>query len=1057
MMDFSDPTTSSSAQRQTLTEGFSNQPNVPHQCPTQEPQQNSSAFAVVSHQSNHETPLYEALVTIAGMTCGSCTSQVTKTLEEQPWVRSANVNLLNNCATVTVLGEENIDKICETIETAGYEAQLEQVTQKSQTSAAFPSHDGPIRATYCIEGMTSSPYSETITNALRQHEWVEDVHFNLVSHSATVTFRGLQHLNDVQKTIQNTGFQARLLETIDLKRQADSSVRTVLLRVEGIYCHGCASNIQAALKSFGHEITIGKAPSLNDPILNITYTPCAPNFTIRHIMDAISDADAAFNVSIYRPPTIEERARAIQAMERKYLLYRVILSFLTAIPTFIIGVVLMSLVDSGNPARKYFESQLHGVSRSQWALFAMATPVYFLAADVFHRKAMKEIYSLWRKGSPIPLGRRFYRFGSMNMLISFGTTIAYISSIAELAIAATHNDHGTRNMTSSRSFYFDSVVFLTMFLLIGRSIEGYSKAKSSDAVALLSRLRPTTALLVSNTGAQENIDVDLLEMGDTVRVPQGGSPPCDGVVKSAGDVCQFDESSLSGESRLVKKTIEDEVYAGTVNKGGVVDICVTKISGASMLDQIIQVVRDGQARRAPIERIADTLTSFFVPLVTLLAIICWITWLSLGETGILPADWLDVQAGSWPFWSLQFAIAVFVVACPCGIGLAAPTALYIGGGLAARYGILVKGGGEAFQEATNLDIVVFDKTGTLTHGGGCAVTDSEIIQEADLPMLEIIKALEGQSSHPIAKAIVSFCERSQLANGELSNVLEVSGCGLKGTYWSENREPTEIIIGNENFMIEMNIQLPHNATELLKDWTRQGKSIAISAFKLHSNAEWHVSWLFAIADPLRSEAASIMGAIQARGIAVWMLSGDNVHTALAVGTQVGIPADQIIAGVLPFQKADKIRYLQRSQSPRTSSSGNRERATVAMVGDGINDSPAMTAADVAIAIGSGSDIAISSAEFVLVNSSLNSLLTLLDLSRTVFRRIKFNFMWALVYNVIAVPVAAGCLFSIETSDGTHVRLDPVWASLAMACSSVSVVLSSLALRLEIPWVGFRKT
>ena len=1003
---------------------------------------------------DHEAPQFEALVTIGGMTCSSCSAQVTEALKSLPWVRSADVNLLSNCATVGFKGEERSKEICAAIEAIGYDATLEHVTAIVPTAAS--SEDSLWRASYAVGGMTCSSCVATVTNALKAHDWIQDAVVNLVSHEAIVIFSGRNHTDEISETIEDAGYEARLVRIDNSKSPTQPSERTVLLRVEGIYCEHCAFNIRTALRSLGHEITIGKAPSIQDPIIKLTYTPDAPDFTIRHIMTAIASADAAFKLSIFHPPTLEERARDMQLRERRRLLYRVIFSIVVAIPTFIIGIVLMSLVSSRHPARQYLMSPLSGVSRAQWGLFVMATPVYFFAADVFHRRALTELYSLWRKGSRTPIARRFYRFGSMNMLISFGTSIAYFSSIAELTIDATRR---TSTSPANGSFYFDSVVFLTMFLLIGRLIEAYSKAKSGEAVALLSKLRPTEAVLIEGINS-ETIDVDLLEAGDTIRISHGTSPACDGVV-TAGDRALFDESSLTGESKQVSKKVGDEVYAGTVNRGEPISIRISKTAGTSMLDQIIQVVREGQTKRAPIERVADILTSYFVPVITLLAMMTWFIWLGLGLGGILPRDWLDVETGGWPFWSLQFAIAVFIVACPCGIGLAAPTALFVGGGLAASHGILVKGGGEAFQEASSLDIVVFDKTGTLTQGGDCIVSDHRFLlddEKNDPRQLAALKALEEQSSHPIAKALVTFCKSSETPDIQVSDLQEIPGKGMKGTFASatEKDMTLDLIAGNESLMNTHNVQIPLSASETLSTWKGQGRSVVLVASRLinpelsNLDSQFQLICIFALSDPIRPESSLLISSLHRRDINTWLLSGDNPTTANAVGASVGIPADHVIAGVLPDQKADKINYLQRSQP-----GNNGKRATVAMVGDGINDAPALTAADVGIAVGSGSDVAISSADFVLLKSNISSLLTLLDLSRTVFRRVKFNFAWALVYNVIAVPIAAGCLYPV-VAGGKHVRLDPVWASLAMALSSLSVVASSLALRSGLPLLGFRE-
>merc|ERR1712093_782948 len=706
-----------------------------------------------------------------------------------------------------------------------------------------------------------------------------------------------------------------------------------------------------------------------------------------------------------------------------------------------------------------------------WSLFAI-----FAASDPLRPEASAVIEALQQRGSTTPILRRFYRFGSMDMLMSFGTTIAYFSSVAELGITATRPSEMASMKTNSS--YFDSVVFLTMFLLIGRMIEAYSKAKTGDAVTMLGKLRPTEAILVTRDGIDQNssepvvhqINVDLLERGDVVRVLHGGSPACDGTVVEGES--KFDESSLTGESRLVAKSIGDEVYSGTVNKDGPVLVRISGVSGASMLDQIVKAVREGQTRRAPIERVADVLTGYFVPIVTLIAISDWIIWLALGLSGALPEEFLDTDGGGWPFWSLQFAIAVLIIACPCGIGLAAPTALFVGGGLAAKHGILVKGGGEAFQEASALDCIVFDKTGTLTEGGEPKVTNYETVVSSDGPVNEeetlgLLKRLEEDSTHPLAKAAVRFAVSRLITNCKAEVVEEVAGKGMKGILLVDSQPTRKIhaLIGNESLMAENNVTVSVEHQELLDSWKMEGKSVILIAATEMPNGEklpqTHGLWaIAAAADPLRPESFKVVSALRKRGIEVWMLSGDNEKTARAVASKVGIETSNVIAGVLPDQKANKIQYLQKRGTEVTSRGiwgyfrEQRTRATVAMVGDGINDSPALTVADVGIAIGSGSEVAISSAGFVLVSSNLSTLLILIDLSRAVFRRIKFNFFWAALYNMIALPVAAGVLYPIN-SGGSRIRLDPVWAALAMALSSISVVTSSLILRVRAPMIGFR--
>jgi len=958
------------------------------------------------------------------------------------------------------------------------------------------------RASVAVGGMTCASCAGTITEELEKKDWVRKVVVNLISNSAVIDFVGEEHKNDLVWSIEDIGFEAVIDTVVDLRGaekdpEERSITRTVDILVHGMFCDNCPSRVLNGIETFGERVKIEKVLTVRDPIVTVQYTPQAPDFTIRNIFSKIVEMDPSFKPSIYHPPTLEERSRKIHAREQLRILIRAILTLVIAIPTLIIGIIYMSLVPESNSGRQFLMAPLRAtVSRAQWALFIMATPVYFLCADVFHVRALKEIRSMWRPGSKTPLLQRFYRFGSMNMLMSVGTSIAYMSSVAQLIAAGVHPPA----MPDNNSFYFDSVVFLTLFLLIGRLIESYSKSKTGDAITMLGKLKPTEALLVTTksnfsasdetlNNAQETngnsseaiqrINVDLLEFGDLVKVLHGGSPPCDGTVIQ-GET-KFDESSLTGESRLVKKVVGDEVFSGTINEDSPVCIEITGVSGASMLDQIVKVVREGQTKRAPMERIADTLTSYFVPFVTLIAIGTWVIWLNLGLSGTLPNDYLGANAGGWVVWSLQFAIAVFVVACPCGLALAAPTAIFVGGGLAAKHGILVKGGGEAFEKASKLDCIIFDKTGTLTVGGEPVVTDFEHFPieaeigedqaEAERRVLGMINSIEGNSSHTVAKALVSFCKQKRMKGQdsgiEFNNVEEIAGKGMKGTFHiNATPEEVEMIIGNELLMSDNMIQISHSAQTTIDEWKSKGRSVALAAVRSKtdksyedwfSTSAWQLAVAFAISDPVRLEATGIIRALQKRGKDVWMLSGDNQITANVIGSQLGIPSTNIIAGVLPSQKAEKIQYLQKSLKARNPNSGaeySQRRALVAMVGDGINDSPALTTADVGIAIGSGSDIAISSAEFVLVSSNLNSLITLLDLSQFVFRRIKFNFGWALIYNLIALPVAAGALYPI-VSNGLHIRLDPVWASLAMAASSISVVCSSLALRSRIPWIGFK--
>lgn len=960
------------------------------------------------------------------------------------------------------------DANCQMCAAYGGRGQLEVVT---------PANDVPLLiAILSVEGMTCSSCVGNVTKTLQRIPGVERVDVSLIGHSASVQFRNNESESLSQRlveAVEDAGYDAHLMGVqpktaqVDTPKATNDSTatpsRTVSIKIEGMHCTICPRRVTDEARKIG--ITVDEQPTLESPRLTISYVPSVPELTIRRILDRIRALDPSFAVSISKSASVEQRSREMLAKEQRAISTRALLSTVTAVPTLIIGVVYMNLVPKNDPGYEYLMHPLHGVSRAEWALFAMATPVYLFATDYFHRRTIKELYSLWRPRSPVPIAKRFYRFGSMNMLISLGTTVAYIASLAQMLLSVSHPSLDMPE--SARMSYFDSVVFLTMFLLLGRLAEAKMKTISGDAVSALGKLRPTEANLVVTKQSDgvgqitEKVNIDLIETGDLVKVLHGASPPCDAVLLD--EEASFDESSLTGESRLVNKQQGDSIYSGTINKGPAVTMRVSSPAGASMLDSIIDVVREGQSKRAPMERIADLLTAYFVPVVVLISIMTWIIWLTLGLSGALPRSYLDSDIGGWPFWSLQFAIAALVIACPCGLGLAAPTALFVGGGMAAQRGILVKGGGEAFQEASTLDAVVFDKTGTLTAGIEPKIVDYYVLDNTTgldrAAILGVLKGVEENSNHPLARAAVSFASTEDVPTVQVSAANEIAGKGLKAMFEIEQRQ-YEVLVGNESLMQDYGITLSPTANASLEQWKSTGYSIILLACRAPQQA-WELHAIFAASDPLRPEAFEVVQSLQARGIDVWMLSGDNPSTANAVGKQVGISPENIIAGVLPAEKAAKIKYLQQILKPQRGTgfqsalNNKRNRATVAMVGDGINDAPALAAADVGIAVASGSDVAVQSASFILVHSDLRAVLTLVTLSRVVFRRVILNFLWAALYNIIALPVAAGVLYPAKTVGGTHIRLDPAWAALAMALSSITVVASSLLLRTRLPLVGFR--
>ncbi|GFF96704.1 putative copper-transporting ATPase HMA5 [Aspergillus udagawae] len=1038
---------------------------------------------------------FNARISIGGMSCASCVNTITKEVQQLDFVREVTINLLTSSATLLYTGPQtNIYKIVDLIEDIGYEASVDEVEPVVATAPSAPAYLAEI----AIGGMTCGSCSATITRGLEELPFVTEVSVNLLAHSGRVQFVGRKNVDAILEKIDDLGYEASLdnIQPVVMNNEEDrKQKRTVSIRVDGMFCHHCPERVLDSLKVFP-LVECERTLSLDNNVLKVTYTPDPPSLTIRAIIRVVESAHDAFQASVFHPPSLEDRSRAMQLHERRRLLMRFAFVLLVAIPTFLIGIVFMSLVSSNNGVRKYLEQPTWAgsVSRIEWALFIMTTPVMFYGTDIFHVRAMKEIYSLWRPGSRTPILRRFYRFGSMNLLISAGTTVAYVSSLAVLIMDAAANTPTSSHSTT----YFDSVVFLTLFILAGRFMEAYSKARTGDAVASLGKLRPSEAILVENSipadqtesgnpssvESQQRIAVDLLEIGDVVSIPHGASPPADGVI-IGHNTYQFDESSLTGESKPVQKSAGDQVFTGSVNVGQPVKIKITALGGSSMLDQIISVVREGQSRRAPLERVADVLTSHFVPVITLIAILTFIIWLSLGLSGALPPDYLDTERGGWAFWSLEFAIAVFVVACPCGLALAAPTALFVGGGLAARHGILVKGGGEAFQEASRLNAIIFDKTGTLTEGGSLKVSDHEVLltdAEQIRVSWKLAQQLEESSNHPIARAVSEFCKGRSEIPVVASDIEERSGKGMTGTFTVSINNPAsdssttvvyEAAIGSEALLQSLASAVDTSRlSSLLKEYQAAGKSTAIlSLRKIEPTSTEKPSFtpaiVFATTDAIRPQASEVISQLRKRHVDVFMCTGDNPTTAYAVADMVGISRSNVMANVMPAGKADFVRKVQDGLYPvrnedEAESQMNRSgsRSIVAFVGDGVNDSPALAAADVSIAMASGSDVAMNSASFILLNSELDTILQLVLLSRRVFNRVKMNFGWAVVYNLCLVPVAAGVFYPIISGqkhmmmDGEmvtvndHWRLSPVWAALAMALSSVSVICSSLALVID---------
>jgi len=495
----------------------------------------------ISHPESSKVS--EVQLSISGMTCCACVTGISNALREKSWIQpqSISVNLVSNSASVNILDEHQALGVVELIDDLGYEATVLSVKYAvTHADTRFQARTGKIvwKASWAIGGMTCSACVSAINIALQEIQYISKVSVNLIGHSAVTIFDGKKHVSDIKVAIEDLGYDVDLDILEEMAPETHENVhRKVAIKIDGMYCEACPTRIEAVVKQFPGEVVMERMPTLQHPILYLDYVPSPLQLNIRTILSAINTSDVALEVSIYHPPTMEERSRKIYLREQKLILARVILTLVLAIPTLVLGIVYMDLVSVDNTTRHYLMAQDRGVARAEWVLLALATPVYFFAADLFHRRTLKELRVLWRPDSPVPYSRRILRFGSMNMLVSLGTSIAYWSSVGILIASVAYPDPMVDN---TNDFYFDSVVFLTLFLLLGRLMEAYSKAKTGDAVSMLGKLRPSTALLVldevqdqsqsSLKAAITPTSLDLLDLGDIIRIPQGTSPPFDGVI-----------------------------------------------------------------------------------------------------------------------------------------------------------------------------------------------------------------------------------------------------------------------------------------------------------------------------------------------------------------------------------------------------------------------------------------------------------------------------------------------------------------------------------------------
>jgi Cu+-exporting ATPase len=791
-----------------------------------------------------------------------------------------------------------------------------------------------------ITGMSCASCAVAITKSLEKVPGVAKANVNFVSSKAYVEYDSSKAgTDDLNKAVEAAGYSV-------LKGGGKGNIT---LQITGMGSDHCAGIVKKSLekldgvKEVKTNISTGRA--------DVTFDD--ETVTVLQMIKAVKDAGYDTKVFESKDAEKEEREKEVTVLKQ-----RLTVSIALAIPLLYIAMgELIGLPELPVSTRVNALIQ-----------FLLTTPIIY-AGRYFYINGAKAIKNL---------------MPNMDSLVAIGTGTAYVYSIFNTFVTTGY-------------LYYETAGILITFILLGKFLEAVAKGKTSEAIKKLMGLQAKTAIVIRD-GNEIEIPIEEVVVGDVVVVKPGQKVPVDGTVISGHS--SVDESMLTGESIPVEKLEGSTVIGATINKTGTFKFKADRIGADTALANIIKLVEDAQGSKAPIQKLADTISGYFVPVVVAIAVAAFLIWYFI--------------VGKEFIFALNIFIAVLIIACPCAMGLATPTAVMVGTGKGAEQGILIKGA-ESLQKAYQLNTIIFDKTGTLTKGEPevTNVYSSGYFEKNDI--LKLAATAEKNSEHPLGEAIVNGAKDRGLELGEPEKFNSITGMGVEIVYLGR-----EVAIGNMALMKKKGIET-ESIKERLEKYETEGKTAMIIAF------DNSVQGIIAVADQLKEHSVEAIGKLTWMGIETIMITGDNRRTGEAIGKQVGI--NEVIAEVLPKDKATEVKKLQDAGK------------SVAMVGDGINDAPALTQADVGIAIGSGTDVAIESADVVLIKEDLTDVVTAMDLSRYTMRKIKQNLFWAFFYNTVGIPVAAGLLFPF-----TGWLLNPIIAGAAMAFSSVSVVANSLVMR-----------
>ncbi|MDD5288216.1 MAG: heavy metal translocating P-type ATPase [Dehalococcoidales bacterium] len=803
-----------------------------------------------------------------------------------------------------------------------------------------------------ITGMTCTNCAATIEKGLAETPGVGKASVNFASEKAAIEY-------DPDKISLS-----KIKDTIS-ELGYNVATKKSIYPVGGMTCATCVTHVEEALNGVPGVVSVNV--NLASEKATVEYLEGTESADLKKAVD-----DAGYTLG-KEMETLEDVSDTSQREVRK-VRNRFIVAAILTIPI----VVMM------------FTPMFKGM---EYLLWALATPVQFWAGWRFYKGA-------W--------GALKHRTTDMNTLIAVGSSAAYIYSVVAVLFPGVFTVGGL-----TPHVYFDTSSAIITLILLGRYLEARAKGQTSEAIKKLIGLQPKTAIVIRD-GQEKQISIEDVLVGDIVLVRPGERVPADGILREG--YSSLDESMITGESLPVEKKVGDEVIGATINKTGSFQFEATKIGRDTTLARIVRLVEEAQGSKAPVQRLADVIASYFVPIVISIAIVTFLIWFFIGPTPSLTYAFLNF-------------VAVLVIACPCALGLATPTAIIVGTGKGAEQGILIRSAG-ALERAHKINAVLLDKTGTLTQGKP-AVTD--IVAAAGYSKEEVLRlaaSAEKNSEHSLAEAIVKTATEKSMELTQATDFNAIPGFGIEAVV--DNKR---LLLGNLKLVQQRNLPLNGLDAQANGLWA-QGKTV------MFLSIEGQTAGLIALADTIKPDAGNVVRQLHKMGIEVAMVTGDNQRTAEAIAKQAGI--DRVFAEVLPEHKADEVKKLQG------------EGKIVAMVGDGINDAPALAQADVGIAIGTGTDVAMETGDITLIRGELKGIVTAIALSKRTMRTIRQNLFWAFAYNTILIPVAAGVLYlafghggvpsGLHFILGEHGFLNPILAAAAMALSSITVVMNSLRLR-----------